>query len=72
MKTETFVELLVDTYHHGRGNWGELTLVNMSEVLKIERDRNWSRVFLKNGTSFLCNEAYEQTLARIKGVSWQT
>ena len=56
MKTETFVELLVDTYHEHRGWWGELTLINMSEVSRVERDKNWCRVFLKNEKSFLCNE----------------
>ena len=66
MKTETFVELLVDTYHDRRGNWGELVLINMSEVIRIERDRNWCRVFLKDGKNFLCNEPYEKTMERIQ------
>lgn len=66
MKTETFVELLVDTYHDLRGRWGELTLVNMSEVVRIERDRNWCRVFFKDGKDFLCSESYEDILKRIK------
>jgi len=66
MKTETFVELNVSTYHEGRGHWGELTLVNMSQVVKIVPDKNWCRVFMKDGTNFLCSESYEDTLERLQ------
>jgi len=68
MKTETFVELNVSTWHP-HGDWGELTLVNMSQVVKIARDKNWCRVFMKDGTSLLCSESYEDTMKRIESQS---
>lgn len=66
MKTETFVELFVSTWHPCGGIWGELTLINMSQVVKVARDKNWCRVFLKNGKDFLCSESYEETMKRIE------
>lgn len=69
MKTETFVQLNIDTWHPNGSIYGELTLINMSYVLKIVRDKNRCRLVLKDGTSLLCAESYEDTIKRIESQS---
>ena len=60
MKLPEFIEF--DVYN---GQWGVAQLINMNEVTRIAPDRNWTRLFLKNGTELVVCNSYECTMDRL-------
>lgn len=60
MKSIEFVELPIYTYHPDRGWWGESSLINMNKVVKIEPDKNYTKILYTNGKSDVISLDYDK------------
>lgn len=60
LRIQQFVELNI---YNGR--WGVRTTINMAEVWKIAPDKNWTRIFFKNGKEELVTDGYNEVMQQL-------